>query len=237
MLLRREAFVIFSWSIRRCSGDNRGYTRSPRRTRNMNEDQNVDLETQNQDGSQAPQQPVGDAAPVVIELSPFEQQLKDIEERNKALEIELESRKKQLELKDKALKKKEDSLDPDLEKRLMDRIEEQLQARERESKIKNLTPDEAAQKLVKHHLENTIRPSGNVENDIQAAWAIVNQRAMQELLKNKASYEAYEELVSSSQVGGNVASNSQQKSVSPARRQAEEILRAINPEALKHLKI
>lgn len=203
----------------------------------MNEETNVDLETQNQDGSQAPQQPVGDSANAEVELSPFEKQLKEIEERNKSLEAELESRKKQLELKDKALKKKEDSLDPELEKRLMDKFEEKLLERDRESKIKALTQDEAAQKLVKHHLENTIRPSGNVENDIQAAWAIVNQKVMQELLQKKASYEAYEELVSSTQVGTGVASNSQQRSTSPARRQAEEILRAINPEAIKHLKI
>ena len=135
------------------------------------------------------------------------------------------------------MKKKEESLDPDVEKRLMDRIEEKLLERDRETKIKSVTSDEAAQKLVKHHLENTIRSSGNVDQDIQAAWAIVNQKAMQELLQKKESYEAYQEMVSSSQVGGGVASHSQSKSISPARRQAEEILRAINPEALKHLKI
>lgn len=203
----------------------------------MDEQEHVVPGTQGQEGPQVPEQPAGEAPEKESALSPFEQQLKELEDQKKALESELESRKKQLEMKDKALKRKEESLDPDLEKRLMDKFEEKLQERDRESKIRALTPDESAQKLVKHHLENTIRPSGNVENDIQAAWAVVNQKAVQELMRQNASYEAYEELVSSTQAGAGVANNAQRKSVSPARRQAEEILRAINPEAIKHLSI
>lgn len=191
--------------------------------------------TETEGGTQEPQ-PVGEA-PQEPELSPFEQQLAAIEAEKTVLKEQLAERERQIAIKDKALKKKEENLDPDVEKRLMDKLEAKLQERDRESEIKSITSDEAAQKLIKHHLEHTIRPSGNVTQDIQTAWAIVNAKATQELLQKQASYEAYEELVSNSQMGGGAASNAQPRSLSPARRQAEELLRAINPEAIKHLKI
>jgi len=204
--------------------------------RNMDTQEHVDPQTQIEEGAQEPQSPVGDS-PGGEELSPFEKQLQEIQAEKQALENRLKERERQLELKDKALKRKAEGENPEIEQRLEEKLQNAFRARDIEQTIQNITTDKSAQDLIKYHIENTIKPSGNVQQDIQTAWAIVNQKAFSELMEQKASVEAFQELVAKSQMGGSIASNPMKASVSPARRQAEEILKHINPEAIKHLKI
>lgn len=198
----------------------------------MEQDPNVDPETQNQEGEQAPETPVEGAAP-----NPYEEQLKKIEAEKAAIEQQLKQREEQLALKDKALKKKQESVDPEAEERILSKVEAIIAKRDRDAAIKAITSDEAAQKLVEHHLENTIKPSGNLQKDLQAAWLLANQNNVQALLEQRATLDAHDDLVAATQAGSGFGSNSQTPSKSAARRHAEEILRLANPDAIKNLTI
>lgn len=198
----------------------------------MEQDPNVIPETENQEGEQAPETPVGGAAP-----NPYEEQLKKIEAEKAEVEKRLKEREEQLALKDKALKKKQENVDPEAEERILSKVEAIIAKRDRDAAIKAITTDEAAQKLIEHHLENTIKPSGNLQKDLEAAWLLANQNNVQALLEQRATLDAHEDLVATTQMGIGFGSNSQVPSKSAARRYAEEILRLANPDAIKNLTI
>lgn len=59
--------------------------------------------------------------------------------------------------------------------------------------IRSLAKSDSEANLIQYHLENTIRPTGNLENDIKAAYLLANQgRLMQlmELTKEQAQKKA-----------------------------------------------
>jgi len=191
----------------------------------MPNNEEANLDAQNQEGTQNPESG-GDNA-----------ELEAIKREKERLEKELKEREEQIKRKDEALRKKEGNLSEELEKRLEERLNEKLRSKEIDMRVNALTSDEETRKQVRHHLENTIKSTGDAQKDVEIAWAIASQANLAKLAAEDASAEAFASVVRQSQVASGIPTRDMPASVHPARKAAERILSAINPEAIKNLKI
>lgn len=95
----------------------------------------------------------------------------------------------------KIVKLKTKGVDPDeITEKIWSKIDERLSARELtvkqnsyEYQIKSVSTNESEAKLIKHHLENTIKPTGNVEEDVATAKLLANRSKIMKTNKELAN--------------------------------------------------
>ena len=176
--------------------------------------------------------------------SPYAKQLEELQKEKERLEAEVAKKDEIIEHKNRAIETTKEKLkevktstpDQELEERLFRRLQEKNSEKEIDAKISALTGDEAEAKVIKHHLQNSIVKSGDSDRDLRAAIALANADRIWEQRANRAMEERREDFMTAfrpSQVRGESHASI---TSDPIRRQAEELVRAINPEAVKNLK-
>lgn len=191
-------------------------------------------QTDEGDGGQA-------AAPADVdkqEESPYAKQLKELQDREKELKEQLEKKDALIVNKNRAieaLKKQPAESEDDITEKILKRLEGKQTEQAIQSKINALTGDSAEREVILRHYKDSIVKSGNVDEDLKSAIALANRDQIWETRRNRALEERHEDFVTSfagtSLRGETPKSNSQD----PILRQAEEIVRSINPEAVKYL--
>lgn len=188
----------------------------------------------------------------VDEKSPYRAEFEKIEGEKKALEAkhasEMEAadveRKRQVDIKDKALEKAKKDSEPfkqELKREMKGELQRELDLRDARGRLRELTSDPTAQKVILHHFENlpdSLR-TDDMEENLLTAMAIANRKRLPELL-NQNQVEAESERASIASMGGaNLPGRSSfQKAPSPVARTAGQLLKAYagkNPDLAKKL--
>lgn len=176
--------------------------------------------------------------------SPYAKQLEELQKEKERLETELAKKDEIIEHKNRAIDTTKEKLkeiksktpDEEIEERLFKRLELKNAEKEIDAKISALTGDEAEAKVIKHHLQNSIVRSGDVERDLRAAIALANADKVWEQRANRAMEERREDFMTAFRPSSVRGETRASITSDPIRRQAEELVRAINPDAVKHLK-
>lgn len=162
--------------------------------------------------------------------------LQGVEAEKKKLEEELLEKERQVELKNRALQAEKKKVKPELTDR--DALKDELLLEMRLERELSELPD-AQRKVVLHHLQNSIRRTGDVKTDIQRAIAVSNAGRMQELLQQQQAADAADDLGASSMIaGGQNGQRGSNRTQSQARKIAEQWAKEMkNPpkDLLKHL--
>jgi len=176
--------------------------------------------------------------------SEYAKQLEELQKEKERLESELAKKDEIIEHKNRAIDTTKEKLkevksktsDEELEERLLKRLELKNAEKEIDAKISALTGDETEAKVIKHHLENSIVRSGDPDRDLRAAIALANADKVWEQRANRAIEERREDFMTAFRPSSVRGETGASMTSDPIRRQAEELVRAINPEAVKHLK-
>ena len=94
-------------------------------------------------------------------------------------------------------------------------IQNEVRMTRQESIIDRYNLSESARKLVKHHLENTVKPSGDVEDDVRNAVALANRKRIFSSLEEVGRSNESRESVSNYS-GGSMRTNSKKPDPMPA---------------------
>ena len=177
-------------------------------------------------------------------MSVYEQELADLKEREEVLKKELEKKEEIIEHKNRAIETTKNKLKnatssseiEDLRKEL-ETLKSGLQGSEVKRMIAKISTDPAERELIERHYNSSIRLTGNLEDDVQNALAIANRSVVMEQKRNRAMEEQNEDFLASFAKGGSATGNSPKTYVSnPIQREAEELVRSINPNAVKFVK-
>lgn len=162
----------------------------------------------------------------------YANELKRIEEleREKAdFEEQLKEKQRQIEIKDRALQKiktrrDETKVDSTTKEELFREWEERQAEKEALAEIKRMAPDAAAQKLVMHHYKNSIVRTGDVQDDISAAFAVANRKRVNELMNRERQQDEHDDLVASSMSSQGTAPSRGRMPPSKLRQQIESMV-------------
>jgi len=176
--------------------------------------------------------------------SPYAKQLEELQKEKERLESELAKKDEIIEHKNRAIDSTKEKLkeikskspDEEIEERLFKRLELKNAEKEIDAKISALTDDDAEAKVIKHHLQNSIVRSGDVERDLRAAIAMANADKVWEQRANRAMEERREDFLTAFRPSSVRGETKASITSDPIRRQAEELVRAINPDAVGNLK-
>ncbi len=171
----------------------------------------------------------------------YEAELKRIQdaedEKRKKLEEELAETKRQRDIKDRALQAEKKKTKPAAETSTnKDELKREiLNEMREEQELERATTNKAERELLKHHLNTTIKRSGDIKIDIQRAWAVTNAARLPELLSRQTQQDEADDSAANSMLSaGYNGQRGPSKIKSPARKIAEEALKN-NPAALKNL--
>lgn len=174
------------------------------------------------------------------EESPFAKQLEELRKRAEEAEAKLQEKDKLIENKNRAIeatkkKLKESTPEDELEARLIARLEEKQNAQQLKAKIHALTSDPAEQEVIERHYNTSILKTGNIDNDLKNAVAIANSDQVWEQRRNRAMEERREDFMTSF-AGTSLRGDAPGSKVrDPIYAAAADIVRSINPDAVKHL--
>lgn len=171
----------------------------------------------------------GDEKPVEEEKperSPYQDDLDRIEAERLALEerheAELkakdEERQRLMRIKDEAITKEKNKtrdVKDEWKNELRDELRREREMEKAQERINASTDDPAARKVILHHYQNTIRTTGNVEEDILAAIAVANRHRVSSIL-NVESSEDMADRKSISSMGGDGSSTRDSFKMSPS---------------------
>ena len=184
---------------------------------------------------------VEDTTEKTEELNPYKKQMADlaIENRQKAGALK-EERKKAKELEERLAKSEESKaeeaeeteekpkrkyLSPEEADALMD---EKMRKARLEDKLSQITKDADEQKLIRFHLEHSIKRSGDVDNDLSMAIAIANKHLVEQAKKAESDRNDNEALNARFSGGGTYSKQGSSPVLSdPVKRQANEILKRL----------
>ncbi|MFH2232621.1 MAG: hypothetical protein ABII13_05655 [Patescibacteria group bacterium] len=173
--------------------------------------------------------------------------LKELEEKQEKLEKDLAEKERQVEIKNRALqaekaKRRQKDEDSPPDKDWRDELRAEFDRRERvsdvKSELKRLTSSQAQYELALHHFNTAVSKisEGNTEQDALMAIALANAKRMPELLQRQLAEDEIDEKVAASMKSGTSSGFSTDVRLkSKARKEAEEILKSIDPKAVKHL--
>jgi len=178
----------------------------------------------------------------------YAEELKKLKDKESEQDDILKEKDRQLKIKDRAIqaekkKRKElesrtdDESDPVVWKdELRAELDRRDQMREVKEQLKGLTASKSEFDLALHHYEKTIRQSGNSEEDAVLAVAIANAKRFPELLQRFREESELEDTSAASMLGGGSTPQSGGlRAKSAVRKEAEKILKAVRPEAIKKL--
>lgn len=194
------------------------------------------VENQTDEGSAAKQD---DQAHVdKQEESPYAKQLEELRAREKELNEKLEKQNELIANKNRAIesmKKKPAESEDELVERAIKRIEGRQTEERVVSKVNALTGDSAEREVIMKHYQSSIVKTGNLDEDLKSAIALAQRDQIWESRSNKALEERREDFITAfagTSLRGEAPSTNSQD---PIMRQAEALVRSINPEALKYL--
>lgn len=176
------------------------------------------------------------------EESPYAKQLRELQESEEKLKAELEEKEKILANKNRAiesLKKKtaDTSVSEDeLTDKLLKRLEERQSEKDIRSRIAALTYDVAEREVIERHFKSSIVKTGNLDEDLKRAIAIADGDKIWEQRRNRALEERREDFITGFAGSSLRGEPSKSRQSDPILAQAEQIVRAVNPDAVKHLK-
>lgn len=155
--------------------------------------------------------------------------IQELEREKAALDQQLQEKQRQLDIKDRALRKRaekpsEAKFDPQSKEELFQEWERRQTEKEAEREIKRLVPDTAAQKLVLHHYKNSIVRSGDVQDDIAAAFAVTNRKRVTEVLNREREQDEQDDVVASSMMSQGTAPSRGRMPPSRLRSQIESLV-------------
>lgn len=167
-----------------------------------------------------------------------EDQTDEYEQELKRLKDELDEKNRQVSIKDRALqaeKKKNKSQDPapsfDAET-IKAEIKAELKA---EQTLRSMAGSDSEYELAMHHYQNSIVRSGDMVKDSRHAIALANANRIQELLDRDHLVEEGQARGISSMSGASRGDGASSKAKSQLRREVEELVKGINPKAVKHV--
>ena len=194
------------------------------------------VETTTDEGDKGKQAPVENVDKQ--EESPFAKQLEELRTREKELNEKLEKQNELIANKNRAIesmKKKPTESEDDITEKVLKRIEGRQTEERVQSKVNALTGDSAEREVIMKHYQSSIVKTGNLDEDLKSAIALAQRDQIWESRSNKALEERREDFITAfagtSLRGENPKTNSQD----PIMRQAEALVRSINPDALKYL--
>lgn len=179
------------------------------------------------------------------EESPYEKQLREIEEKHQK---EIEEKQKIIDNKNRAIeamkKKSKESVDEpektpdDLAEDILKRVEQKQIEKVILQRVNAVTKDESERKVILHHYNNSIVKTGDVDKDLKAAVALSDADILWEQRRNRAIEEQQEDFLSNFSSAAPLRGNNQGGGYQndPILKQAAELVRAVNPDAVKHLK-
>lgn len=176
------------------------------------------------------------------ELSPYERELAKLRKRDEEREKELakkdeiiEHKNRALEATKKQLKEAKPSEVEELKAKIA-KLESRVGGDEAKRLISTLTTDQAERELIEHHYNSSIVKTGNLVDDIQNALALANRSVVMEQKRNRAIEEGNENFLASFAKGGAVKGDQPGVTLNPIQRQAEDLVRSINPNAVQFVK-
>jgi chromosome segregation ATPase len=177
------------------------------------------------------------------EESVYEQELAELRKREDDLKQELAKKEEIIEHKNRAIestkKKLKESGASDEKEALLKRLEaleSKLSGGEVKQVLSKLTNDKAEAELIEHHYNNSIVRTGDLQRDIQMAMAIANSNVVLEQKRNRALEEGNENFLASFSKTGDASGKNETVTRDPIQRAAEDLVRSINPNAVKFVK-
>lgn len=176
------------------------------------------------------------------EESPYAKQLRELREREEKLKAELEEKEKILANKNRAIEamKKKTAESPvsedELAEKLLRRLEEKQSEKDIRTRISALTDDVAEREVIERHYMSSIVRTGNIDEDLKRAIAIADGDRIWEQRRNRALEERREDFITSFAGSSLRGEQKASRQADPILAQAEQIVRAVNPDAVKHLK-
>lgn len=172
------------------------------------------------------------------EENPYEKEIKRLEDEKRQKEGALKEERRLRKEAEKALAEKEGKAEDkkyvtpeELEKAL----DEKLKRSKFEDLVEKATSDPNEQKLIRHHYENSIRRTGNLETDLTMAIAIANQHVVQQAKKAEQEREGNEAFMAKNS-GGNTYGKPSAGKTDPISRGAAQFLKNLGAsDATKHL--
>lgn len=165
----------------------------------------------------------------------YEKELRELREANAKKDEIIEKKNRAIQ----SLKKeKGESEDPEKEALLerLERLENNVSVSEVKKTISQFTEDSAEKELIEHHYHNSIVKTGDMAKDVQMAMAIANQNVVIEQKRNQAIEQGNENFLASFSKAGAVRGETPSITANPVQRAAEELVRSINPNAVKFVK-
>lgn len=226
-----------------CSGD----------TDNMLDENTVDQTTENTEEKETlettdnqtdevtqEQQPEGEDVEKK-EDSPYAKQLEELQAELKKKEEIIDHKNRAIEtmkgkVKEKTPEKQEEPSEDELADKLYARFEEKQRAKDFQAKVNAISSDQSERDVIMHHYNNSIVKSGDVEVDLKRAIAMADADSVWEQRRNRAMEERQEDFLTSFAGSSLRGESPKSKQNDPVLRQAEDIVRAVNPDAVKHLR-
>lgn len=210
----------------------------------MSEQKTAELEAENQAGSETletssnleTKQPETQK-----DESPYAEQLERMRQREKELEDELKKKDELLEHKNRAIEaskkkiKEELSTEDELAEKLLKRLEEKQNVRKLDELVSALSSDQTEREVIKRHYQNSIVKTGDISADLKAAVALAESDKIWEQRSNRALEERREDYIASFAGTSLRGDTSSSMTRDPIRAQAEQFVRSVNPNAVKHL--
>lgn len=209
------------------------------------ENKSTELEAKNQAETETPTkdatQSSGDAGTgstgvdgVKSEESAYAKELRELKEKDARSAEIIEKKEATIQaLKKKNVAKSDDT--DDIETRVLATVRAENQAKEVAQKVTVLTRDPDEQKLILHHLNNSVVRTGDIDRDLQNAMAIANTNIIMEQKRNLAIEERREDFLTSFPAN-NARGNQPMQTTDPMQRQVEALVQKMNPDAVKHVK-
>lgn len=157
------------------------------------------------------------------EPSPYEIELAELRKQKEAADALIQKKDEIIEHKNRALQaeKKKAKADPSSEDAVTERVIERLAF---DRKVEAVTTDAAERDLIRHHYQNSIVRTGNVDDDLAMAVAIANRKTVMAQREAQAREEGRENYMTS--FPASTARGSQKSTITdPILKQAEQLVR------------
>lgn len=205
-------------------------------------EKNEEKETLNQDTQTVEGSEDNATNDVKQEENLYEKELAELRKREADLQAELDKKDEIIEHKNRAIESTKKKLQisdisekEELVKRL-ESLESRLGGSEVKGVISKFTADPAEKELIEYHYNKSIVRTGDMDKDIQMAIAIANQNLVMQQKRNQAIEEGNENFLASFSKNGSIKGEMPSQTANPVQRAAEDLVRSINPNAVKYVK-
>lgn len=199
-----------------------------------NQVENETLQNESSSESKQPETQKEDESAYAKQLEELRKRAEEAEEKVRKQEEIIENKNRDIERKKEKLKDIKEP-DPDLEERLLKRLEERQTINSLASRVASISDDPNEQKLIMHYLQDASARGATAEETLKNAVALANRDILWEQRRNRALEERREDFLTSFAGTSLRGEGGAPKMKDPIMAQAEQLVRAVNPKAVDFL--